>query len=182
MMAKARQFGVDTPQLYFIDHANRLLFMERIQGSMVKIELNDSIKTNEDREAMARLVAEAIAKLHDAHIVHGDLTTSNLLLRAHPLPETASSSSPSSLVATVAELNTKHGVVMIDFGLSYTSTLTEDKAVDLYVLERAFLATHPELENLFASILQHYEKVSKFGKDVLRRLDAGSSSLFDITW
>jgi TP53 regulating kinase-like protein len=32
---------------------------------------------------------------------------------------------------------------MIDFGLSYTSSLAEDKAVDLYVLERAFLSTHP---------------------------------------
>ena len=32
---------------------------------------------------------------------------------------------------------------MIDFGLSYTSTLPEDMAVDLYVLERALLSTHP---------------------------------------
>jgi len=32
---------------------------------------------------------------------------------------------------------------MIDFGLSYSSTLPEDMAVDLYVLERAFLSTHP---------------------------------------
>ena len=37
---------------------------------------------------------------------------------------------------------------MIDFGLSYNSTLAEDKAVDLYVLERAFLSTHPNSETL----------------------------------
>lgn len=37
---------------------------------------------------------------------------------------------------------------MIDFGLSYTSTLLEDKGVDLYVLERAFLSTHPNTEDL----------------------------------
>jgi TP53 regulating kinase-like protein len=37
---------------------------------------------------------------------------------------------------------------MIDFGLSYTSTLPEDKGVDLYVLERAFLSTHPNSEDL----------------------------------
>jgi tRNA A-37 threonylcarbamoyl transferase component Bud32 len=35
---------------------------------------------------------------------------------------------------------------MIDFGLSYTSHLFEDKAVDLYVLERAFISTHPGSE------------------------------------
>lgn len=38
--------------------------------------------------------------------------------------------------------------VLIDFGLSYTSSLAEDKGVDLYVLERAFLSTHPNTEAL----------------------------------
>ena len=36
--------------------------------------------------------------------------------------------------------------VMIDFGLSFQSHSIEDKAVDLYVLERAFLSTHPNSE------------------------------------
>lgn len=34
---------------------------------------------------------------------------------------------------------------LIDFGLAYTKPNPEDKAVDLYVLERAFVSTHPEL-------------------------------------
>ena len=38
--------------------------------------------------------------------------------------------------------------VIIDFGLSYVSSLPEDKAVDLYVLERAFLSTHPNSEEM----------------------------------
>lgn len=40
-----------------------------------------------------------------------------------------------------------HLQILIDFGLSYVSGLVEDKAVDLYVLERAFASTHPEPEN-----------------------------------
>jgi len=32
--------------------------------------------------------------------------------------------------------------VLIDFGLSFTSTIPEDKAVDLYVLERALISMH----------------------------------------
>lgn len=44
--------------------------------------------------------------------------------------------------------------VAIDFGLSYNSTLAEDKAVDLYVLERAFLSTHPNSETLVSFVLQ----------------------------
>lgn len=33
--------------------------------------------------------------------------------------------------------------VLIDFGLSSITPLAEDRAVDLYVLERAFASTHP---------------------------------------
>jgi tRNA A-37 threonylcarbamoyl transferase component Bud32 len=44
---------------------------------------------------------------------------------------------------------------MIDFGLSFVKNSIDEKAVDLYVLgkinklilERAFISTHPELEN-----------------------------------
>ena len=41
--------------------------------------------------------------------------------------------------------------VLIDFGLSYNNTLAEDKAVDLYVLERAFTSAHSALGNLVSS-------------------------------
>jgi TP53 regulating kinase-like protein len=36
-------------------------------------------------------------------------------------------------------------LVLIDFGLGSTSTLPEDKAVDLYVLERALLSMHSSI-------------------------------------
>ncbi|PSR84187.1 hypothetical protein PHLCEN_2v5475 [Hermanssonia centrifuga] len=62
--------------------------------------------------------------------------------------------------------------VLIDFGLAYVSNLVEDKAVDLYVLERAFSSTHPASEPLFASVLQAYEKeMGKKWKAVGSRLD-----------
>jgi TP53 regulating kinase-like protein len=38
--------------------------------------------------------------------------------------------------------------VLIDFGLGMTQPSVEDRAVDLYVLERAFLSTHPGSEQL----------------------------------
>lgn len=67
---------------------------------------------------------------------------------------------------------------MIDFGLSFTSTLAEDKAVDLYVLERAFSSTHPGSEALFAEVMIAYEKKSgkKAWAEVGRRLEDGQSS------
>lgn len=38
--------------------------------------------------------------------------------------------------------------VLIDFGLSYNSTLPEDKGVDLYVMERAMSSAHAGMEGL----------------------------------
>ena len=67
---------------------------------------------------------------------------------------------------------------MIDFGLACTSTLVEDKAVDLYVLERAFASTHPDSEPMFFAVLEAYKK--GMGKDwaaVERRLEDGEYGL-----
>lgn len=68
-----------------------------------------------------------MGKMHDADIVHGDLTTSNIMIR---------------------EVNGEQQAVLIDFGLATVQSLIEDKAVDLYVLERAFLSTHPNSEDI----------------------------------
>ena len=52
---------------------------------------------------------------------------------------------------------------MIDFGLSFQEGVAEDKGVDLYVLERAFLSTHPNTEKLFAEVtLKLSSKMVKF--------------------
>ncbi len=51
---------------------------------------------------------------------------------------------------------------MIDFGLGFSEGSPEDKGVDLYVLERAFLSTHPNMEKEFAEVLVGYK--SKLNK------------------
>ncbi|KAG5652109.1 hypothetical protein H0H81_006283 [Sphagnurus paluster] len=110
-------------------------------------------------EILMSLIGIQIAKMHSADIIHGDLTTSNMMLRH-----------PSSWMSSDSGISTE--LVLIDFGLSYISSLVEDKAVDLYVLERAFSSTHPDSEPLFASVLNAYAK--QLGKDwppISRRLD-----------
>ena len=84
---------------------------------------------DEDKlKVLARAIGHAIGKMHDIEIVHGDLTTSNLMVQ-DPVGGDGQTWAPQ--------------VVIIDFGLGMTKPLIEDKAVDLYVLERAFLSTHP---------------------------------------
>lgn len=51
--------------------------------------------------------------------------------------------------------------MLIDFGLSYTTSLAEDKAVDLYVLERAITSAHSTVVGLFEEILQEYRRCCK---------------------
>jgi TP53 regulating kinase-like protein len=80
---------------------------------------------------VAKSIGAAIGKLHDAEIVHGDLTTSNIMV---------TSTGDDSQLST--------DVVLIDFGLGMMKPTMEDKAVDLYVLERAFISTHPGSEYL----------------------------------
>jgi len=94
----------------------------------------------------SREIGRIIARIHDDEIIHGDLTTSNMMLR-----------------------QADNQIVLIDFGLSYFSTLVEDKAVDLYVLERAFSNTHPNSDAWFAAVLEVYQETSEFGKATLDR-------------
>jgi len=101
-------------------------------------------------ETLMSLIGIEIAKMHLADIIHGDLTTSNMMLRH-----------PSFYTSRDSEIPTE--LVLIDFGLSYQSSQVEDKAVDLYVLERAFSSTHPDSEPLFASVLTAYAK--QLGKE-----------------
>lgn len=68
--------------------------------------------------------------------------------------------------------------MLIDFGLSFTSTLIEDKAVDLFVLERAFLSTHPGLYSIFDTILITYFQVSSHGQDIKSKLDEGKTTYY----
>ena len=79
-----------------------------------------------------RSVGRGVAKLHNGDVIHGDLTTSNMMLRL----------SSGGGDVDVGE------VVMLDFGLSAVGSQHEDKAVDLYVLERAFSSTHADSKAL----------------------------------
>jgi TP53 regulating kinase-like protein len=60
---------------------------------------------------------------------------------------------------------------MIDFGLAYGSNLVEDKAVDLYVLERAIASTHPTVAKaMFAAVAEAYAREAANAGPVLARL------------
>ncbi|CAE6344102.1 unnamed protein product [Rhizoctonia solani] len=123
------------------------------------------------QERLMTLIGEEIAKMHKSDIIHGDLTTSNMMLRQ----DTKNKETQLVLIDFGLSYNSvlvEDKAVLIDFGLSYNSVLVEDKAVDLYVLERAFASTHPQSEGMFIQVLEAYGRVSgPAWKNIKRRLD-----------
>ncbi|CAI5472656.1 unnamed protein product [Closterium sp. Yama58-4] len=139
---------------------------------------------------VAAWMGEAIAKLHDGGMVHGDLTTSNMLLS--PVSSTAAAAAPSTAAPAGAAAAAAAGatgvaagaaataagavgagrerVVVIDFGLSFNSTIAEDKAVDLYVLERALISLHSSNGDIMSAVLTSYRHHSRFWSATLNKL------------
>ena len=139
-MLRARKLGVPAPVMYAVDTATASLYMERVHGQSLKAALTGGAVPLGEQLELVREMGRLVAALHDGAMVHGDLTTSNVLVVAVPA---------------------RH-LVLIDFGLSYFSKIAEDKAVDLYVLERAFTSAHAEHgEELFAACLEAYKATSR---------------------
>lgn len=121
-LLRLRRAGVRVPAVYDVDASTATIIMEDINGMTVKGWLVAAGGRSADKAVdVMRRVGAAVRQMHDADVVHGDLTTSNVIV------EEGGSA-----------------VVIIDFGLSTQSGTEEDKAVDLYVLERAIDAAHPE--------------------------------------
>lgn len=153
---RCRRAGINAPVVYFVDYTTHCIFLEDIIHSVSVKDHIASAQASEQNpqhlQTLADKIGETLAQMHDEDVIHGDLTTSNMLL-----------------VSGAEDQNMK--LVLIDFGLSYISALPEDKGVDLYVLEKAFLSTHPKTETLFERLLKSYTASSKKSPAVIKKLD-----------
>lgn len=149
---KCRRAGVLTPCIFLVDEDKSRLYLEKVPGGSLKDYLRRAYKQDpqygEQALKKAYQIGEAIAKMHDADIVHGDLTTSNMMLSSDDATD----------------------VTMIDFGLANSQPLPEDKAVDLYVMERAFNSTHVNSELLVAEVLRAYRAKSRRSDAIFQKL------------
>ncbi|MBN3036899.1 MAG: Kae1-associated serine/threonine protein kinase [Candidatus Diapherotrites archaeon] len=122
MLRKARAC-IRTPRVLEVGEDE--ILMEFVEGETLK---NAFSKGDVSR---AREVGKAIRRLHDAGIVHNDLTTSNIVVG--------------------------EGLCFVDFGLSFASESVEDKATDLIVFKKMLSSTHYDMfEDIWAEVLQGY--------------------------
>ncbi|XP_041978461.1 EKC/KEOPS complex subunit TP53RK [Aricia agestis] len=167
-IVRCKAAGVRTPTLYLVDFDRRRIYMEHFTNSItVKDLLIYYKKANIDESApntVAKKIGETVRKIHDNNIIHGDLTTSNMLL----IQNSPSEASDHTKWLKYDNLN----IILIDFGLSFIDSSTEDKGVDLYVLERAVISTHNDYPDLFNKILDSYKKSGKSNiKEVMSKFE-----------
>lgn len=144
---KAKEAGVPTPTIFMVDVAEANIVMEFVEGKQVKQVLNDF--SPEERFRLSRHIGGLIGRLHKHGIIHGDLTTSNMIL-------------------------TPYGkVVFVDFGLSERSTELETRGVDLHLMKRAFQSTHYKYaRECFEAVIEGYAEVmgEEEAKNVLEKI------------
>lgn len=158
-ISRCQAAGILVPKVYHMDLDQRRIYMEYLATSItVKYYINHVYINSADQPATLQILGEKIGKvigqMHSNNIIHGDLTTSNMLL--------------DSKATDFSEYN----LIMIDFGLAHYHQSAEDKGVDLYVLERALLSTHSIVPELFDIILIAYKASNEHGwKDVVPKFE-----------
>lgn len=143
LIAEARSFGVRTPIIYDIDLDLYQITMEFVNSQPIKNLLNDM--EEKERRKWCKEIGRNIARLHKNNLIHGDLTTSNIILHNNKL-------------------------FFIDFGLGGHSNEIEAKGVDLHVLLEAFNSTHSQIMEDFEFVLEGYKDYEK-AEDVIKKMD-----------
>ena len=142
---RAKEAGVRTPIIFMVNVSDANIIMEFVEGKPVK-EVLDYVSP-EKRVALSKQIGKLIGRLHKDGIIHGDLTTSNMIL-------------------------TPYGkVVFIDFGLSERSIELEPKGVDLHLMRRALYSTHyKHAKECFKTVMEGYSE--SVGKEEAKKVSA----------
>jgi TP53 regulating kinase-like protein len=134
MIHEAKAAGVPTPLIYSVNVPHASITMEYVEGQQVKQLLNKIPK--DQQQKLCVIIGELIGKLHSHGLIHGDLTTSNMIL------------SPEGKI------------FFVDFGLGEKNFELEAQGVDLHLMKRTLQSTHYQFwEECFKNILCGYSSV-----------------------
>jgi len=168
---------ITVPKVLKADEKIKEIELEFIDG----IKLSENLDELKNKYEIMVQVGKETAKLHDNNIIHGDLTTSNMILvdleknsKNNKKDEKIINKTINLIDQSTSNsklINDSFKVYIIDFGLGFTSSRIEDKAVDLHLIKQALEAKHFKYHNeLFASFLKGY-KISKETEKVLKQLE-----------
>ena len=150
LIHKAKEAGVPTPTIFLVDVADSNIIMEYVEGTTIKKALNEM--PEQKRLRLCRHIGKLIGRLHLHGIIHGDLTTSNMILTA------------------------AGSVYFVDFGLGEQCDELEVKGVDLHLMKQALQSTHYKYANdCFKAVLSGYAET--VGKDGARSVQKKISEI-----
>ena len=136
---------ISVPKILKIDEDKTEISMQFIPGKKLS-EYLDRLTLQKSLQ-ICRQIGREIASLHKLDIIHGDLTTSNMIFW-------------------------KNKVWFIDFGLGFVSSRLEDKAVDIHLLRQALESRHfLRWKEYFEKALNGYREYEKADL-VLKQLKA----------
>lgn len=131
-LIKVKSYGVNVPQVYEIDAFNSIIVMKYIIGNKLKDVMNNL--GVDIKEKYFYEIGRYIAVLHQNGHIHGDITTSNVIITPN------------------------EKIFLVDFGLHEYSDTIEDKSVDLHLLKRVLISTHGnDFKLCFNAFLQGYK-------------------------
>ena len=134
LMHEAKKAGVSTPTIFLVDIKNAVIMMEFVEGKQMKHVLPHVSK--KERQELCVRIGVLIGKMHRHRVIHGDLTTSNMILDG------------------------KGKIFLVDFGLGEKNSELEARGVDLHLMKRALQSTHYQFaEECFKNVLRGYSKV-----------------------
>lgn len=139
------QLGIPVPKLIGINEKTATITMRLVDGKKIR-----DILGSHNHAAICSEIGKSVGTMHGNDIVHGDLTTSNMIRSSHD-----------------------GKIYFVDFGLSLFSNKDEDKAVDLHLFRQALNSSHHEIaKECFAAAITAYKKANSSGwKAVLKRLE-----------
>lgn len=143
LIHEAKAAGVPTPLIYMVNVPEASIIMEYVEGQQVKQLLNNVPK--DQRKELCVKIGELIGKLHSHGLIHGDLTTSNMIF------------------------NLEGKIFFVDFGLGEKNIEVEAQGVDLHLMKRALQSTHYQFwEECFKNVLCGYSSV--FGVEAAEKV------------
>lgn len=155
-ISRCQAAGILVPKIYHMNLNDRKIYMEYFDRAITaKKYINDlGSDCEEQLNRIGETIGRVVGEMHSNNIIHGDLTTSNILL--NPKSDDIHD----------------YDMIFIDFGLAHYGHSTEDKGVDLYVLERALLSTHSSVPTIFEIILKSYKLHNPKGSvDVISKFE-----------
>ncbi len=133
ILHRCKEAGVPSPLIYQVNPEKATIVMEYVEGEKIR-DMVEYLE-EEEKKTIFKIIGNQAGKLHSSSIIHGDLTTSNMI-------------------------KSGNRIVFIDFGLAEISDEIEKKGVDLNLMHRMLMSTHyRDKDLLLKSFIDGYTEV-----------------------